>query len=85
MLVVKGIKLQFLETKRIECYFLDEDDRIIIMILREGKQNIVIDGFVYTLINIHINLSLLYEKVTYQIININFRKILEVTKSATKI
>ena len=39
-----------------------------------GRQNIIIDGFVYTVKNIRINLSLMYEKVTYQVININLRK-----------
>ena len=40
----------------------------------EKDKNIIIDGFVYTVINFHINLSLVYEKMTYQVININFRK-----------
>ena len=45
------------------------------LLFAEGKdKNIIIDGFVYTVINIHINFSLVYEKVTYQVININLIK-----------
>ena len=58
-LVVKEIKLQFPDTRRIE------HERVII-ILREEKKNIIIDGCVDTVLNIHTKFSLVYEKVTYQ-------------------
>ena len=72
-LVLKGVKLQFSETKEFNVFW-NEHERIII-ILWEGLTKIItIDEFMYTVINIHINLSLVYEKATYQVKNINLRK-----------
>ena len=47
---------------------------LLLLFCRRKRQNIIIDRFVYTAINIHSNLFFVYEKVTYQIININLRK-----------
>ena len=88
-IVLKGIKLQFPEIKELNVFLFEMSTRklLLLLICRWERQEYNYWWICVQVINIHINLSLMYEKVTYQVININLRKAQtwKITKSATQI